>query len=145
MATEEDLLGHLTSILAKIEKFGFVVQHVGGGDFEYTYTAGLTPKGLPELICTGLPSEYAHRLLSSVVQVMLDTPHWNGTKGVRLGTEDGQHFQVRLYPVTNDTLYVANKLYENVLAAQAVWPDTQDRFPGDQGFMQHQPILEGPP
>ncbi len=71
-ATRQDYLDHLRSIIGRV---GWVVQTVEGDRVRapYAYTVGLTARGKPELLVTGMAAYRAVKLLNEFAVHML---HW---------------------------------------------------------------------
>lgn len=128
----------LDSTRADIAKFGWSVIGVFPTAEEpgvpFSYTVGLSGKGLPELAMYGLPVRTGHQLLNMVARQMVDA-------GVPLAT--GQRIEnvlendVALVAVamTNTTdLNLVREVYGSVAAAvQLCWPDRDGLLPWEQG------------
>ncbi|RJQ82832.1 DUF4262 domain-containing protein [Pseudonocardiaceae bacterium YIM PH 21723] len=138
-ATEQDFQDHLT---VTIERGGWVVITVPGEGPapSIAYTVGLTDRGLPELMATGLTDESAHQVLNKVAQHMLDrgkpengTQAWSG--------------ETLLYEIVYVTeawfhLEVARRRYgERLRAVQVVYPDDRGRTPWEPGHRPRQPVF----
>ena len=69
-ATRQDYLKHLRSIITEV---GWAVQAVEGGRNRapYAYTVGLSSRGKPELVVTGMAAYRAAKLLNEVAVLML--------------------------------------------------------------------------
>ncbi|HWG93972.1 MAG TPA: DUF4262 domain-containing protein [Mycobacteriales bacterium] len=129
----------MTRLREAVAASGWVVVD-GPGDA--ASTAGLTARGLPELVVLGLPAETGGALL-----------HALGTRlaaGERLvdgepvpGLLDGP--PPVLVRVTAPVPAPATELYDDVVLRQLVWPDAEGRYPWHAGFAHDQPVLGPPP
>jgi Domain of unknown function (DUF4262) len=59
---------YLAEIRAKIRRRGWTVQYVEDDQVPYAYTVGLTRRGLPEFLMTGISPQRAARLLGGVAE-----------------------------------------------------------------------------
>ena len=126
-----------------IDRFGWAVQAVGGSRVHapFSYTVGLTARGLPELVVTGKqPVEAAAILNGFAGHVSRAVPPEPGDR-VQLGT---RWFEVVGLPHPEAHLFVATGLFEGVQALQLVWPDERGQWPwqrGHRGGRGGQPVL----
>jgi hypothetical protein len=67
-STTED---YLASLRTTVTQHRWAIQYVEG-DRPFGYTIGLHPKGLPELLITGLPPNTSARLINSIAHQMVD-------------------------------------------------------------------------
>jgi hypothetical protein len=131
-----------------IEQEGWLIQGVfpveEDGDF-FSYTVGLTTKGLPELIVFGWPPEVAGVVLNDIARAAVA-----GTIKLAHGevlTDFLDHgYKLTLCAVkdTREHLTVANRFYGidgPVRAVQLVWPDAEHRFPWEGAVLETQPII----
>lgn len=132
----------LDAIRDMVDKRGWVVQYVESDRRPYAYTVGLHPRGLPELLVTGLPPQPTARLINGVAGYLLD-----GGKpipGELISTPDGltEVVQVR-HPEAHMNVAVA--FYGPELRAlQLVWADDDGHLPWCAAFTPgrvHQPVL----
>lgn len=118
-------------VLPIIERAGWMVQYVEPERVRapLAYTVGLTERGLPELVVTGLPPQESAKLLNAVAE-----------SGQSLG--EGQRVAVGLHamevvrlaePAVH--LVVAAGLYgERLSALQLVRPDERGRWPWHKSY-----------
>lgn len=123
-----------------IEKVGWAVigtEREKGG--QYTYTIGLQQFcNSPEVIITGIDMNVAHSLLHGVVK--------NIVSGVVYNTDDiftgilGDDRPVKFNAVSKENRInlMCQAYYHNDMndfrAIQMIWPDSNNKFPGDVGF-----------
>lgn len=124
--------------------------------FWFSYTVGLTEKGLPELVVTGMPSKPAHTLLTILYEtIMENVDSWRyffaDGGGLRPAEgrflQDGLEFEfVEVNPRGTPPLGVAHALYgDRVRAFQVMFPDDNYRLPSALEYNAKdfpQPILE---
>lgn len=128
---------YLVQVMGIIEAHGWAVQGVfptaedPGATF--TYTVGLTAKGLPELLVYGLNPQVATNLLNMAAQWMIDNERAFATGEPYTGFLAGDYV-VRFIDATTGDLAVARRLYPEVRCLQMVWPDRDGRFPWDDGY-----------
>lgn len=138
-----DFDSYLVSTMAKIDRYGHVIQGVfptindpGPG---FGYTVGLSAVGLPEIILVGLPISVMHSLLNEAAGLAKETPlTMSDPDRNALHPYDQiiSHYPVYFIPAHTEHVGVAQQLYDNVTAIQLVWPDNQGRFPWDTTFDQ---------
>ena len=146
-----------------IARYGFVVQHIGYGPCSvpgcrcstasakpWSYTAGLTSLGQPELVMLGPSVDVAHHLVHAVVAARSD-----GEFGLGVGELDLCCTDVRIVEVPNRWVladrsrmsawfkhYGTDRL---PVIQQVLWPDRFGNFPNDPGsqpgFRKRQPLL----
>jgi hypothetical protein len=98
----------------------------------FSYTVGLTARGLPELITLGLPSDAAHHILNDAARRLLAGNRFE--PGQRLHEIANMPLTVRVVDDTDArrTGYAAFRRYpEGCRFLQLVWPDRAGLFPGD--------------
>lgn len=98
----------------------------------FSYTVGLTARGLPELITVGLPSDAAHLILNAAARLLLAGNRFE--PGQRL--HDLANFPLTIRVVDDadarSTGYAAVRRYpEGCRFLQLVWPDRAGLFPDD--------------
>ena len=88
-STKED---YLAEVRATMLEHGWAVQFVEDDRVPFAYTVGLTGRGLPELLVTGLPPQRAARLLNRVAQTAVggDPP----TAGAQFTVRAGRRVEV---------------------------------------------------
>ena len=99
----------------------------------YSYTAGLTELGRPELVITGLSKERAANVLMAVAEQVLDAGAPAAGARVRLpGKRPGEIVRVAEPSVH---LGIADDLFgDRVTAIQLVYADVRGRWPWDKNF-----------
>jgi hypothetical protein len=132
---------------AGIAEHGWLVVDVPSDDLRpgFQFTAGLTERGLPELIVYGLGSEVGMHALNDVARRLVD--------GKRFADGDVVHdvlegeYRTQLWDATwlQDRLGAAFTLYgeDDVRVRQLVVPDLDDRLPWEDGYAhpELQPVL----
>ncbi|WP_099020827.1 DUF4262 domain-containing protein [Mycolicibacterium palauense] len=112
----------------------------------FSYTVGLTDRGLPELAIYGLPPHTAHGVLNAAARKALD--HGQLPCGEPLSEVlAGGLTVVALTMDDTDDLTTVRALYGAVLAAQQIlWPDAHGRMPWqDWDLGDIQPLHGGVP
>jgi Domain of unknown function (DUF4262) len=138
--TQEDLLAE---VRATMLKHGWAVQYVENDRVPYPDTIGLTRRGLPELLVTGLPPRRAARLLNGVAETSVrgDPP----MDGERIAVPVGP--LVEVVEVEHPDAYTDFAIAicgNSVRALQLVWADGRGRWPWAPGFDDargRQPVL----
>ena len=119
-----------------IDRCGWAVQGVGGSRIHapFSYTVGLTLRGLPELVITGKKPVEAGRILNGIAQRTLVGP---GAGERVVG------FEVVVLPHPEAHLFVATGLFgeRRVSAVQLVWADARGVWPWEVGHRGVQPVL----
>lgn len=119
-----------------IDRCGWAVQGVAGSAVRapFSYTVGLTLRGMPELVVTGKPLVEAGRILNGAAQRSLAGPR-------ALARAPG--FEVVVLPHPEAHLFVATGLFgeHRVRALQLVWADEQGAWPWDAAHRGRQPVL----
>jgi Domain of unknown function (DUF4262) len=139
---------YMQHVLSLIDRHGWAIQHVGGGDQpdepSFSYTVGLTTMGHPEFILFGL----APRSAGSLLNVLGDQVQKGHRYRANTLTSDpeGTAAPVALIEVIDPPkyLFVATDLYPQVEALQVIWPDSRGRLPWDDGYpnpLAAQPLL----
>mgnify|MGYP000898506991 CR=1 FL=1 len=113
----------------------------------FSYTVGLTDKGLPELAIYGLDPTTGGAILNRVAQRMIDHGELRG--GERIEGELAHDLPLAVIDMgeTGD-LSAVRRFYGAVLAArQIVWPDKQGRMPWENWSCPDaaQPLNNWPP
>jgi hypothetical protein len=140
--THEDYLDHMQGL---IDQFGWAVVGVerDGSYPPFAYTLGLTPRGRPELVVTGLAPPRATWLLNAVAPYVLDTAVPRPGEQVLL--EGGPQMEVVSVAEPTAHLLVAVEFYgAGIQALQLVYADKRGRWPWEAAFRDHkggQPVL----
>jgi hypothetical protein len=107
------------------------------------YTLGLTSRGRPELVMTGLPPRRATWLLNAVASYVLDTAVPRPGESVQV--EGGPLMEVVRVAEPSAHLFTAVEFYgPGIQALQLAWADDRGNWPWDAGFRGHkggQPVL----
>jgi hypothetical protein len=118
----------LDLIYEKVQENGWIVQFVEGDRTPFAYTIGLHPRGLPELLVTGMPPQRANLVLNSVAQYLLDGGRPVPGERMLVGGELLLDFVQVQHPSAHLKFAVA--FYGTGLQAlQVVWPDDQGHRP----------------
>lgn len=139
--TIDDVVERAREVIARHR---FVVQSVGGSrsTAEFSYTAGLTEHGLPELIVTGLRTDQASQLLHHWAPYLLDESVVLPGETLESGPWLMEAVEVAL---PGEHLLLATRLYGQVVRGlQLVCADGRDRWPWDPGHRTRragQPVL----
>ena len=129
-STKED---YLAEVRATMLEHGWAVQFVEDDRVPFAYTVGLTGRGLPELLVTGLPPQRAARLLNRVAQTAVggDPP----TAGAQFTVRAGPLVEVVEVEHPDAHMDCAVAFYGSKLRAlQLVWADARGRWPWARGF-----------
>jgi hypothetical protein len=113
-------------IYAAVQENGWVVQFVSDRT-PFAYTIGLHPRGLPELLVTGMPPERARLVLDSVAQYLVKGGRPVPGERMLLGGELLLDFVQVQHPDAH--LKFAVSIYGPLQALQLVWPDEQGHRP----------------
>jgi hypothetical protein len=142
--TKGDALARMASL---VEEYGWAIQAVVGDRVHppWAYTVGLTLRGLPELVVTGVRAPEARDVLNEFADSavhhdevlspgqVLRCPHGSEMEVVELAHPDAHLLTaVSLFPGTT------------LRALQLVWSDDRGHWPWDVGFRSRrggQPVL----
>lgn len=128
---------YLEHVLDLIDKHGWMVQHVGGGDgpgeVPFSYTVGLTALGHPEFILYSLPYEYAHELLN-ILGSEVKRGHRYRADSLTSDPTNTAPPVALISVVDTADLIVANAIYGEIEALQVIWPDSKGRLPWVDGY-----------
>ena len=113
-------------IYAAVQEHGWVVQFVSDRT-PFAYTIGLHPRGLPELLVTGMPPERARLVLDSVAQYLVKGGRPVPGERMLIGGELLLNFVQVQHPDAH--LKFAVNIYGPLRALQLVWPDQQGHRP----------------
>lgn len=139
--TTDQYLDELREIIAD---HGWAVQYVEDRSRPFAYTVGLTDRGLPELLITGMPAQKSARMLNSIAHQIVDD-------GMRLRPAVHIDYQgellLEVVEVEHPDVHLkfAVRLCQNTIRAyQLVWTDDRRRWPWDRGWghgRRRQPVL----
>ncbi|GAA1951541.1 DUF4262 domain-containing protein [Amycolatopsis minnesotensis] len=127
-----DYLDHLRETIISC---GWAVQSIARDRLypPWAYTVGLTSRGRPELVATGLPPDRAGALLNSVAEHVLhdDAP----APGAQIPLRGGPLIEIVEVAEPSAHLFTAIELYgDGVRAVQLVYADDRGHWPWDRGF-----------
>lgn len=111
----------------------------------YSYTIGLTARGLPEVLLVGLPLNMAADVLTEAAMEVRDGTRWAHGQRV-VGIMASRPVMVRhvtATPMISPIRAIDRYGADAVRLLQVVWPDHEDRFPGEPGYAmgEIQPLL----
>lgn len=136
---------HLATLRRCITARGWAVQAVERDRARppWAYTVGLTPRGLPELVVTGMPLLEAGRLLDDTAEHL--THSCPPSPGQRFALPGGPRLEVVRVARPWAHLVVSARLYgEGIQALQLVHADQAGRWPWERdydGVPGGQPVL----
>lgn len=134
---------YLSQCRSVIAEHGWMVQGVFPttvGEVGFSYTVGMTPAGLPELLIAGLNFSNSGVLLNLAVERHLKQEIEAGDV-----LDSIANVAFRVVPAPAAKLGVAKALYGQVRALQLVWPAENGSYPGDKSWphgMDAQPLFE---
>lgn len=140
--TPDELEGRLDAYMVKmmdgIHEHGWMIQGVFGTADDpgsFSYTAGLTGTGHPELFIDTLAPNQAGGILNAVARLVRDD---------KLTPRQGEQFDAEYScpfawhgPIDADEAEVntTRSIYgRDITVWQVLWPDTEGRFPGADGY-----------
>ncbi len=141
-AGREDYLSRIESVIAEC---GWAVQGIERDRHRppYAYTVGLTARGKPELVITGMPLLRAGELLNEVASHFLHAP--DPEPGEQVPLIGGPVIEFIKVEVPSAHLPIASELYGAELRAiQVVHADDRGHWPwevGYRGVRGGQPVL----
>ena len=141
-SSHQDYLDHMQGL---IDRFGWAVVGVEDDGIHppVAYTLGLTPRGRPELVVTGLPTRRATWLLNAMASYVLETAVPRPGESVQL--EGGPLMEVVRVAEPSAHLFTAVEFYgPGIQALQLAYTDDRGHWPWDAGFRGHkggQPVL----
>lgn len=141
-ATHFDYINHMCGLIAT---YGWAVQGVDGDRLHppWAYTAGLTPRGLPELVVTGMQVRHATCLLNQIAGALLHTELPQPGEQIPLPGGPLIEFVTVTEPAAH--LNLAVDLYgPQIQAMQIVHADDRGHWPWDRyyrGIRGGQPVL----
>lgn len=139
-----------------IDRVGWLVLHVFPEADDppdvaaFAYTVGLSARGHPELLATGLPPQAGHGLLNELAgRVHADARRFQHGELVSNPAGDQAVVIIDAQPSGEIFPALAFKRYgpARVRVQQVLWPDEQGRFPGERGYAVErfpQPLLGTP-
>ena len=135
---------YLDELRATIRAHRWAVQFVESDQRPFAYTVGLSDKGLPELLVTGMRARTAAKLLNVIGHQMVD-------EGMVLKPAEhidyGGKFLLEVVNVEHPDVHLkfAVGVYgSKIRACQLVWADDDGRWPWDRGWghgRRRQPVL----
>jgi hypothetical protein len=128
-------LDYLDFLRDKITRFGWAVQGVERDRIHppWGYTVGLTPRGHPELVVTGLPVVRAARLLNDVAGHVMHAAA--PAPGEQIALRGGPLIEIVQVEEPTAHLVMAVELYGSRLRAlQVVHADDRGHWPWDLGY-----------
>ncbi len=135
---------YLQSLRETIDDHGWAVQYVESDSRPFAYTVGLTKRGMPELVITGMKPNTSARLLNSIAHMIVDdgtrlapAMHIDYQSEFLLEVVEVEHPDVHL-------LYAMRLCGDGVRALQLVWADDNGRLPWERGWShgrRRQPVL----
>ena len=136
----------LADIRELVEEHGWAIRHVlpspASGETAFSYTVGLSYRGWPELIITGLPATVADAFLRNAVDVQDENGSCDPGERSEELTESGDVVFIAVDDVLGMTA-TAN-IVGAFSALQLVWPDSAGALPWDAGYRNpigSQPLL----
>jgi len=136
----------LAELTMLVDRYGWAVRHVLADHATvhapFSYTVGLTARGWPELIITGLPTDVAHTFLANAVEIQAEGTRFEpGVRSTDL-TESGDVMFILATDVTGMT--ATSAIVGEFRALQLVWPDSTNTYPWEPGYRnppEAQPLL----
>lgn len=131
-----------------VETYGWAIRHVLGdaSTAPFSYTVGLTARGWPELVITGLPADVADVFIRNAVDEQEASGAFRPGDRTDSLTKSGSVVLIRVDDRRGMT--AAERMLGDFDAVQLVWPDSQDNLPWDIGYRntpEAQPILGSAP
>jgi Domain of unknown function (DUF4262) len=147
----EDKDTYLQELGRRIRQQGWVVQYIGDPQIPWAYTIGLSDRGHPELVITGVDPGTSAVVLNTIAKACRSGVDISDLSAL---AEEFGHPQVVLQPRPVDPTWRVTNLF-NITRAyfgsvpetmQVVMADTQGRFPWDPGhnLPVAQPVLWQP-
>ncbi|MCC7128421.1 MAG: DUF4262 domain-containing protein [Microbacteriaceae bacterium] len=127
-----------------VDTYGWAIRHVLGSStaVPFSYTVGLTSRGWAELVITGLPAEIAEAFIRNAVDLQESSGTFQAGEQSSELTESGSVVMLRVEDRSG--LTAAERMLGDFEALQLVWPDSNDRLPGEVGYRNSpdaQPLL----
>jgi hypothetical protein len=142
--TKGDALGRMAEM---VEKYGWAIEAVGGDRVRppWAYTVGLTLRGLPELVITGVRAPEAGDALNEWADEVVHHGE-RLSAGQRLRCPHGTETEIVELAHPEAHLLTAVSLFPGapLRAQQLVWRDDRGQWPWDVGFRSRrggQPVL----
>jgi hypothetical protein len=138
----------LARMAAMVEQYGWAIEFVEGDRVHppWAYTVGLTLRGLPELLVTGVEAPEASDLLNDFADGVVHHGE-RLSPGQVLRCPHGSEMEVVELPHPDAHLLTAVSLFRGVTlrALQLVWSDDHGHWPWEVGFRTRrgrgQPVL----
>lgn len=136
----------LVDITALVSRYGWAIRHVlsdtASGQASFSYTVGLTSRGWPELVITGLPAPVAETFIRNAVDAQAERgPFRPGDRTNQL-TDSGDVLFLAVDDVSGMT--ATTGIVGTFSALQIVWPDSDGHFPWEAAYRNSsasQPLL----
>ena len=121
----------LTDIRELVARHGWAIRHVlpdtASAHASFSYTVGLTSRGWPELIITGLPTAVADAFIRNAIDTQVENGAFKAGDRTDELSESGE---VMFIPVGDVSGMTATTDIVGVFSAlQLVWPDSAGQFP----------------
>lgn len=135
--TQPQLDAYLIRVTDLIAEHGWMIQGVFGTENDptaFSYTVGLTESEKPELFLDTLSPKQSQPILNAAARAVHD-----GTLVPKHGVIFDIDYSVRFKwrgPISTRAaeLGMCHRLYVSVEAYQVLWPDTEGRYPDDDGY-----------
>jgi hypothetical protein len=136
----------LTDIRDVVVRHGWAIRHVladtATENAAFSYTVGLTSRGWPELIVTGLPSTVADMFIRNAVDVQVEKGPFRSGDRTDVLTEAGDVVFLSADDVSGMT--ATTEIVRTFTALQLVWPDSAGHLPWEGDYRNSrtsQPLL----
>lgn len=136
--TQPQLDAYLIKLTDLIEKHGWAVQGVfptqdDPDHMAFSYTVGLTEKDKPELYLDTLGPNQGTAILNACAQAVADgiVPLHGDTLDVEFSVPFRWHGPISSREAE---MNMCHRLYVEIEAWQVLWPDTEGKYPGDEGY-----------
>jgi len=136
----------LADIKGLVARHGWAIRHVlpdtAAAQTSFSYTVGLTFRGWPELIITGLPMAVADAFIRNAVDVQVEKGAFRAGDLTDELAESGDVMLMAADDVSG--MSATTEIVGAFSALQLVWPDSAGHFPWDAGYRNSsasQPLL----
>jgi hypothetical protein len=134
-ATEREALDqYLASMRDTIDMYGVALTGVVDGDPPFVYTVGRTARDLPELLITGVDMARGAAMMNDAFDLADDVI----APGARLPLLDPAELTMGVIEIDPEDAEMNTALalygHGHVKALQLVWPDQENRLPGEPGY-----------
>ena len=136
----------IADIRGLVDRHGWAVRHVlsdaASAQMSFSYSVGLTSRGWPELVITGLPAAVADAFIRNTVDAQAERgPFRAGDRTDQL-TDSGHVMFITADDVSGMT--ATAEIVGTFSALQLVWPDSADHLPWEADYRNSsasQPLL----